>query len=155
MRPANVIFATQLLILYLAAGCVHTTAPSAGKLIPEGFARYTKARQIKAVSPEGVIYRVRSEDNKPFAELPFWKEALKKRMLDAGYIFLREAPIQADAQEGYLLELTAPYGQQDYTYLMAVFVLKKKIKIVEAAGEVSDLAAHRAAIFEAIQSLKF
>ncbi len=79
---------------------------------------------------------------------------MKKRMLDAGYIFLNEAPIEADAQEGYLLELTAPYGQRDYTYLMAVFVRGKKIIIAEAVGEVSDLAARRAAILEAIQNLK-
>lgn len=153
MRPVKILFAALLLILCLVMGCVHTTAGN-GKRIPAGFAPYTQAGKIKAVSPEGIIYRVRSVDNKPFAELTFWKEALKKRMLDAGYIFLNEAPIEADAQEGYLLELTAPYGQQDYTYLMAVFVRGKKIIIAEAAGEVSDLAARRAAILEAIQNLK-
>lgn len=153
MRPLKILFAALLLILCLAIGCVHTTADN-GKLIPAGFAPYTQAGKIKAVSPEGIIYRVRSVDNKPFADLTFWKEALKKRMLDAGYIFLNEAPIEADAQEGYLLELTAPYGQQDYTYLVAVFVSGKKIIIAEAAGAVSDLAARRAAVLEAIQNLK-
>ncbi len=154
MRPKKAIITVLLLALCLVTGCVHTTAKN-GKRIPEGFAPYTKAREIKAVSPEGVTYRVRSEDNKPFAQLPFWKEALKKRMLDAGYIFLNEAPIKADAEEGYLLELTAPYGAQDYTYLVAVFVREKKIIIAEAAGEVGDLAARRTAIVEAIQNLKF
>jgi hypothetical protein len=154
MRPVKVLFAALPLILCLAMGCVHTTAGN-GNRIPAGFAPYTQTTKIKAVSPEGVVYRVRSEDNKPFAELTFWKEALKKRMLDAGYIFLNEAPIEADAQEGYLLELTAPYGQQDYTYLVAVFVHGKKIIIAEAAGEVGDLAARRTAVLEAIQNLKF
>jgi hypothetical protein len=153
MRPLKILFAALLLILCLVIGCVHTTADN-GKRIPAGFAPYTQAGKIKAVSPEGIIYRVRSVDNKPFADLTFWKEALKKRMLDAGYIFLNEAPIEADAQEGYLLELTAPYGEQDYTYLVAVFVSGKKIIIAEAAGAVSDLAARRAAVLEAIQNLK-
>lgn len=153
MRPAKILFAAQLIILCLVMGCLHTTAGN-GKLIPAGFASYTQAGKIRAVSPEGVVYRVRTEDNKPFAELAFWKEALKKRMLDAGSIFLNESPIEADAQEGYLLELTAPYGQQDYTYLVAVFVRGKKIVIAEAAGEVSDLATRRAAVLEAIQNLK-
>ncbi len=155
MRPLSALIATLLLILCMAVGCVHTTAATSGDPVPDGFARYTKAKEIKAVSPEGVVYGVRHEANKPFAELPFWKEALKKRMLDAGYIFLREGPISAGSRQGYLLELTAPYGQQDYTYLMAVFVQKKKILIVEAAGEVADLATRREAILGAIQRLKF
>ncbi len=155
MRPAKAIFASLLLLLLcLVAGCVHTPAVRE-RLIPDGFARYTNAGEIKAVSPEGVIYRVRHEDNKPFARLPFWKEALKKRMLDAGYVFLNEAPIKADARDGYLLELTAPDGPQDYTYLVAVFVHEKKIVIAEAAGEVNELAARRPAILEAIRNLKF
>ena len=154
MRPAKILFAALPLLLCLVMGCVHTTAGNAER-IPAGFAPYTQSGEIKAVSPEGVVYRVRSVDNKPFAELTFWKEALKKRMLDAGYIFLTEAPIEADAQEGYLLELTAPYGQQDYTYLVAVFVRGNKITIAETAGEVSDLAARRDAVLEAIQNLKF
>jgi hypothetical protein len=154
MRPEKAIIAVLLLAFCLATGCVHTFVKN-GNLIPEGFAPYTKAREIKAASPEGVTYRVRSEDNKPFAQLPFWKEALKKRMLDAGYIFLNEAPIKTDGEKGYLLELTAPYGAQDYTYLVAVFVREKKIVIAEAAGEVGDLSARRDAIVEAIQNLKF
>jgi hypothetical protein len=78
-------------------------------------------------------------------------------MLDAGYIFLREAPITAVAandQPGYLLELTAPLGEEDYTYLTAVFVRGKKIVIAEAAGEVTDLDSRRDAILAAIQGLK-
>jgi hypothetical protein len=150
MRPAASFIVALLLVLSTSVGCV----PLEGVSSPDGFARYTEPGEFKAVSPEGVVYRVRSEDNKPYAELPFWKEALKKRMLDAGYIFLREAPITADGQPGYLLELTAPFGQQDYTYLTAVFVRPQKIIIVEAAGEVTDLAGRREAILEAIQGLK-
>jgi hypothetical protein len=153
MRPATALTVTLSFILVMGAACVHTQVK--GEPVPQGFARYTKTREIKAVSPEGVTYRVRSEANKPFAQLPFWKEALKKRMLDAGYIFLGEAPVTADKREGYLLELTAPYGQQDYTYLIAVFALKREIVIVEAAGEVTELTARRDDILAAIGRLKF
>ncbi len=152
MRTPTALVTALCFISLVGAGCVHTTQ---GKPVPHGFARYTDAEEIKAVSPEGVTYRVRSEANKPYADLPFWKEALKKRMLDAGYVFRREAPVTADNREGYLLELTAPYGQQDDTYLMAIFALKNKIVIVEAAGEVTQLAARRKAIIAAIEKLKF
>jgi len=153
MRPALSHFAVLILLVSAMVGCVAHEAV----LPPTGFARYSDSREFKAVSPEGVVFRVRSEENKPFAELPFWKEALKKRMLDAGYIFLREAPITAVAandQPGYLLELTAPLGEEDYTYLTAVFVRGKKIVIAEAAGEVTDLDSRRDAILAAIQGLK-
>lgn len=154
MRPASIIVATLLVICGTAAGCVHFAGGASPPPVPAGFAAYTDTREIKAVSPEGVVYRVRREDNQPPAELPFWKEALKRRMLDAGYIFLGEAPITAGAQPGYLLELTAPYGQQDATYLTAIFVRAREIVIVEAAGEVGALTRRRAAILEAIGRLE-
>ncbi len=150
MRPAALLVPALFLLVLTAVGCV----PLEKIPTPEGFARYTETGEFKAVSPERVVFRVRSEDNRPRADLPFWKEALKKRMLDAGYIFLREAPVTADSDPGYLLELTAPYGQQDFTYLTAVFVRPEKIVIVGAAGEVTDLAGRREAILEAIKGLR-
>jgi hypothetical protein len=155
MKPTRCLSAILLSILWGTVACVHTQVAVTDHSIPDGFARYTKAKEVKAVSPEGVVYRVRDEDNKPYADLPFWKEALKKRMLDAGYIFLREAPIAADIHKGYLLELTAPFGQQDYSYLIAIFIQEKKILIVEAAGEVTQIAGHREAILAAISHLSF
>lgn len=137
----------------LISACVQTKVVQ--HPVPDGFARYEKEKGYKAVSPEGVVYRVRYEENKPYAELSFWKEALKKRMLDAGYIFLSESDIKAGEDKGYLLELTAPMGEQDFTYLIAVFVKKKEIMIAEAAGEVLLLSKHRKSIVAAIERLTF
>jgi hypothetical protein len=149
MRPVLSHFTVLVIFLTVFAGCVaHKKAST-----PEGFARYSNSQEFKAISPEGVVFRVRDEENKPYAELPFWKEALKKRMLDAGYIFQSEAPIAVKGEQGYLLELTAPFGEKDYTYLTAIFVRSSKIVIAEAAGEASDLAAHRDAILAAIQDM--
>src|SRR4051812_32282549 len=72
---------------------------------PQGFAEYDHGSGFRAVSADGVMYRVRSVKNEPKAELPFWREALKKRMLDAGYRFQSEASVKAANGEGYLLEL--------------------------------------------------
>jgi len=136
-------------LLLICAGCV-TTATHA---TPEGFAEYTESDTYKAISPEGVVYRVRTEKNRPYAELAFWKEALKKRMMDAGYVFLRESTITAGEREGYLLELTAPLDQSDYGYMMAIFVNNEEIIIAEAAGEVLHLKERRQAILSAIEKL--
>ena len=93
---------------------------------PQGFAAYRELWQdwfeLRAVSPDGVVYRVRTEDNEPTADLPFWQAALKKRMLDAGYILVAESETKAGKQPGYLLELAAPVGQEDFVYLIALFV---------------------------------
>ncbi|MCP4745805.1 MAG: hypothetical protein GY874_06630 [Desulfobacteraceae bacterium] len=124
--------------------------------VPEGFAQYEKVKDIKAISPDGVMYRVRVEDNKPYAELSFWKEAYKNRMIETGYTFLRESDIKTKkVLKGYLLELTAPVGLQDYTYLTVVFVRDKELIIVEAAGEVLKLKDRRDAIIKAIRNLAY
>lgn len=139
-------------LLIAGAGC---TTPKANIAAPEGFAEYTKSEPYKAISPEGVVYRVRTEKNEPYAELPFWKEAFKKRMLDAGYVFLSESTIKAGGREGYLLELTAPLGTLDYTYLTAIFVDKQTITIAESAGDVLHVKKRRKAILAAIEHIKF
>ncbi len=122
---------------------------------PKGFAVYDDGADYRAVSPDGVVYRVRSKDNAPEAGLPFWREALGKRMLEAGYLLIREEPLKAGAVEGHLLELAAPLGNRDYGYAVAVFVSGADIVIVEAAGEAALLADKRAEIVTAMQALSF
>jgi len=122
---------------------------------PIGFAPYEGHSSFRAVSPDGVMYRVRSEKNEPKADLPFWKEALKKRMLEAGYRFVSEAEVKAGADPGYLLELNAPYGTQDYSYLIALFERNDRLVIVESAGEVVRFKARREAVLAAIQGIRF
>ncbi|MDA8137148.1 MAG: hypothetical protein M0036_00735 [Desulfobacteraceae bacterium] len=121
--------------------------------LPDGFAAYPTDETFKAVNPDGIVYRVRRVPNKPYADMAFWKEAMKKRMLEAGYHFGAEGPLQAGARPGHLLELTAPYGPQDYGYMIAIFVEKENIQIAEAAGEISALARCRPALMKALASL--
>jgi hypothetical protein len=117
---------------------------------PEGFAPYESKKAYRAVSPDGVVFRVRSAEHEPEADLAFWKEAMHKRMLEAGYHFLSEAEVQASGTPGTLLELTAPWGTDDFSYLLAVFPAGKELVIVEAAGEVATFSERKDAILEAI-----
>ncbi len=133
----------------LACGC---TGFDAG--VPEGFAAFDDWSQTRGVSAEGVVFRVRSEDNEPRAELAFWREALKKRMVDAGYALVSESEVKAGSATGYFLELAAPVGQEDYTYGVALFTRGKKLVLVESAGEVTRYARHRQAIMAAIAGLE-
>ena len=126
-----------------------------GHDLPAGFAAYPDKDTLKGVSPEGIVYRIRHAENKPYADLPFWKEALKKRMLDAGYGFLSESGIKINRHPAYLLELTAPVGNKDYIYLMAIYLEDKdRIAIIESAGDVVQFNKRRASILEAIKGMK-
>ncbi len=121
---------------------------------PDGFAVYKKPKhEYRAVSSEGVMYRVRHVKNEPFAELKFWHEALKKRMVDAGYRLLSDTTYESGKKK-VLLELAAPVGYEDYIYLIDIQMYKKSIIIIEASGESLQFEKHRDAILRAMANLK-
>lgn len=141
-----------IMLTTLASSCVSTPPV---KSIPQGFAAYENIEKTRAVSPDGVMYRIREEKNKPYAELPFWREALKKRMLDAGYRFMSEDDIKAGERPGYLLELAAPLGARDFSYLIALFVNdNEQLVIVEAAGDMALFEKWRPEIIKAIEEIE-
>jgi hypothetical protein len=146
MAPAK-LFAIAVLVM---TGCSSFEATA-----PDGFATYKGNRPYRAVSSDGVVYRVRTESDSSDANMSFWREALKKRMTDAGYNFLREGDIKAaNVSDGYLLEVTAPYGLKDYTYMMAVFKSGKHLVLVESSGEVTTFEKHRPAVLAAVEQLR-
>lgn len=121
--------------------------------LPEGFAAYRQRRADRAASPDDVLFRVRTTRHKPRADLAFWKEALKNRMTDAGYRVVAEQDL-AGAAQGTLLELMAPMGTEDWSYIVAVFPAGRRLVIVEAAGEASKFAPRRAAVLEAVEATR-
>lgn len=137
----------RLLILALAAAlCACATWPP-----PTGFAPY-RGRASRAVSPEGVVYQVRTFDNDPEADLAFWAEALGRRQRNAGYKVIAETPIEG-ARPGSLLELEAPLGATDYAYLIGIFVDGDDLIVVETAGEVRAVDSRREAVLEALKAI--
>jgi hypothetical protein len=149
MNSTRWIFTAVLVTGAAMAGCSRGFVAN----VPAGFAEIPSHTQLKALSPDGVTFRVRRETVRQAAELPFWKEALKKRMLDAGYGFVSEKDIKAQASAGYLIEVAAPMGAEDYSYTIAIFVQDKHIVIAEAAGEVTRYKAHAKDILAAIEHI--
>ena len=123
-------------------------------MAPDGFAAYTGTEPFRAVSPDGVMFSVRSTKNEPYAELDFWKVALKKHLLDSGYYFINDAEIKSGNETGYMLEVSAPVDNQSYIYATAIFVQKDKIIIAESAGTVLNFESKRKAVMDAIRNLK-
>lgn len=131
-------------------------SPSASSPVaPEGFAAFRKAGRFQAASPDGAVYRVRSVRHKPKADLGFWQEALRNRMIGAGYHLLAEQEITtADGGKGVLFELGAVNGERDQTYIVALIPDGSKLILVEATGEAEAFKAHREAVLAAVAGLR-
>jgi hypothetical protein len=120
---------------------------------PDGFSAWKKQSRARAASPDGALFRVRVEKHKPKADLPFWREAVRERMVAAGYKLVAESEFEANGAKGGLIELLAPVGTEDWTYVIAFFPEGGKVVIAEAAAEVTTFDAHREAILAAMKAL--
>jgi hypothetical protein len=124
--------------------------------VPREFAQYHRGYVFKgplrAVSPDGVLFTVRTEANRPKADLAFWRDAMKTRMSQAGYRVVADTNCSMKGSEGALLKLAAPVGNQDYLYWIA-FSLNpsgSRILVAEAAGESKRFMARQEGIAKAI-----
>lgn len=124
-----------------------------GVTTPDGFSTWRKGGW-RAASPDDVLMRVRTQKHKPRAELSFWIEAVRERSKAAGYKVLSEAPIEASGVKGGLIELAAPLGTEDWTYLIAFFPSGSKVVVAEAAGRITDFEARKASLLASIGALE-
>ncbi|MFT4976299.1 MAG: hypothetical protein ACI8S6_002195 [Myxococcota bacterium] len=132
----------------------HGSRRYTGDVAPDGFAPYRIRREARAVSPDDVVIRVRAERHRPEADLAFWEEALQERMAAAGYRQVGEPEaLTVDGVAGSLVELSAPMGVDDYTYLVAIFPHGRKLIIAEAAGEIATFEEREEAVRAAIAGL--
>jgi hypothetical protein len=134
----------------LLAGCA-TLRPVLEQ--PKGFAEYRDQSTYRAVSPEGVVVRVRLVANDPPQTLEFWAEALKTQLQKNGYSLVREEAAETRAGKGMLLEWAAPVGQEDWIYLTGIAVIGSRIAIAEAAGSYPSYQKHREALLESLRTL--
>lgn len=115
---------------------------------PRGFSAWRKRGRYRAVSPDGVLYRARSVRRQARADGEFWQEALRERMTAAGYRVVSQDTLGVAPR----IELASPLGQEDWTYVVAFRVDGRRIRVIEAAGEVSRFEARRTAIASAMEA---
>jgi hypothetical protein len=125
---------------------------------PEGFAAVSPgqitATHYKAVSPEGMIYRVRTLDNYPVQTLEFWADALKNHLEKEGYRSVSDGrSFEARETPGMIFEWAMPYGNESYIYITAIVVSEKKIAVAEAAAEHTIYYRYREALIESLASI--
>jgi hypothetical protein len=124
---------------------------------PEGFAEAEpgKGAAYRALSPEGLLYRVRLFPNEPQKTLAFWGETLKNHLLKEGYRLNGEArAFQAGETAGTAFEWLVPFGNESYLYLTAVLVAGKRIVLAEAAGPYPLFAQYRPSLTESLRSIR-
>ncbi len=151
-RHARAAVASMMAIMAmgLLAGCgFHPKAPREFAQYPRGI---VFKGPLRAVSPDGVLFTVRSEKNKPKADLAFWRDAMKTRMSQAGYRVVADTTCKMKDADAALLKLAAPVGNEDHLYWIA-FSLNasgSRILVAEAAGESRKFLARQEEIAKAI-----
>jgi hypothetical protein len=141
------------LVVDLASPDDWGSAIPADPAVPAGFSAYRGGRSLRAVTPDGVLYRVRVTDKIPRAELSFWRDALRSRMEAAGYQLASQQPVRSGDVDGAEIELRAPLGGQDWAYLVAIFPVGDRLVLAESAGEVTALETRKPALAQAMGDL--
>jgi len=123
---------------------------------PAGFAALETEDQYAAMSPEGMIYRVRVMKNSPKQSLEFWTEALTNHLQQEGYVPIStDNEFHAGSTRGSFSEWTVPYGNDTYKYLTGVLVAEEAIAIAEASGSYDIYNRNRAAVLQSLETINF
>jgi hypothetical protein len=129
---------------------------------PEGFAQiavdHFNQRDVlyKAVSPEGIILRVKKVENYPRMELDFWLKALINQLQKEGYTLIgEEERFETKQRKGAYITWGLPYGNATYIYLTSLLVCDDEILITEAAGEHIIFNDYKDALIKSIRSISY
>ncbi|MBN2553707.1 MAG: hypothetical protein JXB06_13100 [Spirochaetales bacterium] len=142
--------AVILALLTLAVSCSRVSVPP-----PEGFAELKGGRSYRAISPEGMLYRVRSIKNDPGKDLEFWGRALENHLLKEGYRLNGEArPFDSGERRGLSYEWVLPYGNESHLYLTALVVTDRTITLAEAAAAYPVFIRYRQAILDSLSGIE-
>jgi hypothetical protein len=122
---------------------------------PDGFAELKGGRSYRAVSPEGMLYRVRSIKNEPKKNLSFWGEALENHLVKEGYRPSGAAQsFTSGDREGLYYEWILPSGHESYLYLTALLVTDRTITLAEAAAPHPVFIRYRQTILDSLSSIR-
>lgn len=148
----------RIIACLLSAGLLVLTSCVTTPMIqtPQGFAAYSEAPAgtvLRAVSPEGVTFRLRTEENDPPQTIDFWSEALQVHLERSGYALLESHSIDAPVGDVVAFEWVAPFAGEDWIYLTAVADGDSDILLVEAAGSYAHFSEYREAILGSLETL--
>ncbi len=122
---------------------------------PENFAEYSDSPsdKFRAISSDGVLYRVSEYEQKAEASMDFWREAFLLRMKNANYKQedSLNVSIGGKAAIGYIFSFANNTGYD--LYLVAAVQSKEKMFVVEATGESTKFETRKKDILNAIGNI--
>ncbi len=142
--PRLVTFALLLSAGAGLAGCSpELTVPAGFVEVDEGYSLY----DMRAVSADGVVIALRTEDNPKRGTLAFWAKAVEKEFAARpGYkLVALEKITSATGQAGTLMTFNVIKEATDLTYMIVVYVRPDIVVMVEAGGPseaVTDIKAN-------------
>lgn len=120
---------------------------------PPGFTRYRASDDFRLITADGVRLKGRKVENKPVAELGFWKDALREHLEKRGYTHRDTQCFQtARGLDGCTLEFVLPSGAEDWVQSETLFVRGDEVLLVEAAAPFEAYEARRAGIQTALRT---
>jgi hypothetical protein len=144
-----------LLVLGLALTVLMISCSPLSVDPPQGFAELKGGRSFRAVSPEGMLYRVKSMKNEPQKGLVFWGQALENHLSREGYRSAGEArSFESGNHRGLYYEWILPSGNESYLYLTALIVTDRTITLAEAAAPHSVFDRYRQAVIDSLASIR-
>jgi hypothetical protein len=137
-------------IAALAVSCASFKATA-----PNNFAAYeSDCEKFKAISPDGVLYRVSAYEQKSEASVEFWREAFLLKMKNSNYKQEDSLALNigGKAAIGYIFSFANSVGSD--LYLVAAVPVKGEMIVVEAAAESEKFNARKSDILEAIGKIQ-
>ena len=108
---------------------------------PKSFRKYEDTKDFKMITADGVMLKARQVDNYPEGDLDFWTDALERHLAERGYLMKSKDCFKTQtAKKACTLDFVLPYGTEDWAFSETVFIIGKKIVLVEAAGPFNRFA---------------
>jgi len=127
---------------------------------PPGFIEpgtgYRGAFTQRAVSADGVVLALRTEENPKGATLEFWTSAVRDELVTRrGYKLAKEEAVSsADGTPGTLMTFSAQRSGVDFTYLAAVYVKGSQVAVGEGGGKTEAVAPKMEAMRKCLTGLR-
>lgn len=122
---------------------------------PATFKRFEDSKDFRYITADGVRLRGRKLENKPVADLGFWREAMKGHLEKRGYVFQGERCFKTGAGlDGCTLDFVVPYGAEDWVQSETVFVRGEDLMLVEVVGPYDRYTAQKPALQKALETFR-
>jgi hypothetical protein len=120
-----------LCVLIALVGCGRPYAMTR----PHAFREYADSHDLRLITADGVMLKVRKTDNYPKAALAFWADAMSTHLQEQGYAAKSKLCFKtASGLDGCTLDFLVPHGAEDWALSETLFVVDDDIYLVEVAG---------------------